>query len=138
MKKVIRALHLEYGSTQSMVVLITDIIVPRGFLLIQARAPVIWQKPHLGPVSDLSVNAHSVARPERFRVEGETAGQGVEVGGRPGCQTQTWLRILNILHILLSLGTWFSLAGRHWIKAPNVRLAFWTFLKRTTCSSRCV
>lgn len=37
---VIQALHLEYGSTQSMVVLITDTTVPRGFLLIQARARV--------------------------------------------------------------------------------------------------
>lgn len=38
-KGVIQARHLEYSSTQSMVVLITDIIAPHGFLLIQARAP---------------------------------------------------------------------------------------------------
>lgn len=36
-KGVIQALHLEYGSTQSIVVLNTD-IVPHGFLLIEARA----------------------------------------------------------------------------------------------------
>lgn len=36
------ASHLVCGSTQSMVVLITD-IVPSGFLLIQPRARVIWQ-----------------------------------------------------------------------------------------------
>lgn len=87
-------LHLEYGSTQSMVVLITDIIVPRGFLLIQARALVSWWQPHLGPFTDLSVNAHRVSRPESCRMEAETAGRG-----RRG-QTRlpdTGLRILNIL-----------------------------------------
>ena len=55
MKGVTQALHLEYGSTQSIVVLITD-IVPHGFLLIQARAA--------SSGSSLSVNAHSVARLE--------------------------------------------------------------------------
>ena len=39
-----------------MVLLITDITAARGFWLIQARARVIWQQLHLGPVSSRSVH----------------------------------------------------------------------------------
>lgn len=64
-----------------MVLLITDITAARGFWLIQARARVIWQQPHLGPVSSCPVHlAQWLGRSargwrERLQGRGSRAGQ---------------------------------------------------------------
>lgn len=127
-KGAIQALHLEYGSTQSIVVLIAD-IVPHGFLLIQARAmssgssliwatlaTSLWMLPQWLGQSPLKMGK---------RLQGR--------GPEPGCQTQTGLRIPKYSSHTSPFRCVVFPSRETFEKCLKMMLALWTYLIRTTC-----
>lgn len=127
-KGAIQALHLEYGSTQSTVVLITD-IVPHGFLLIQARAvssgsSLIW-----------ALLATSLWMLPQWLGQGPlTMGERLQGRGPgPSCQTQTGLRIPKYSSHTSPFWCMVSPSRETFEKCLKMMLALWTCLIRTTC-----
>lgn len=133
LKRVIQALHLEYSSTQSIVVLIAD-TVPHGFLLIQARAmssggSLIW-----APLAaSLWMFAQWLGQsPHRMGEETERQGSRARLPDTDTAQNSKyssypspfWCMVFPSMETLE--------------KCLKTIPALWTFLIRTPCSKWCL
>lgn len=132
-KGAIQALHLEYGSTQSIVVLITD-IVPHGFLLIQARAvssgsSLIW-----APLATSLWMLPQWLGQSPLRMGERLQGRGPG----PGCQIQTRLRIPKYSSHTSPFWCMIFPSRETFEKCLKIMLALWIFLIRTTCCKWCM